>query len=444
MFNTYFGAAQNTNMKVAFSRQINAFGGLNFVFEQLDRLGIPKLLQAQLPVLANQSKYNWKDIFYSFLSIYYCGGDSIEDIKTNLKHNIGSNPFCELPSPDRLLDRLKQLTEPSRLEQTNRGIVDHEISQNQLLSKLNVALLKKLGVFKQKQLVLDYDNTIIYTEKKDSKRTYKKEKGYQPAVATLNVNHVVYVENRNGNTDAKSLQSSTLKAILDLLAANCPCKLDCFRADAASYQFDVVALIKKYAKYFYIGAKRSYVEKYFTAVQNWEETKGSDGEKIWVGSVEYTPFIRQCKENNVALTTYRLVVKRKASKNKQLNCFTNDSFEYTAVITNDFDKTALEIYNFYNQRGSMEKQFDILKNDFGWQHVPFSQLKQNTVFLYFTAMLKNLYPTIITNLSKRFKNIQPNFRMKKFIFRFITMPAKWVRTARQNVLRIYSPIAFKT
>ena len=29
-------------------------------------------------------------------------------------------------------------------------------------------------------------------------------------------------------------------------------------------------------------------------------------------------------------------------------------------------------------------------------------------------------------------------RVKRFVFRFVTVPAKWVRIARQNVLNIYS------
>jgi len=92
----------------------------------------------------------------------------------------------------------------------------------------------------------------------------------------------------------------------------------------------------------------------------------------------------------------------------------------------------------------MEKGFDVLKNDFGWKNLPFSKLEQNTVFLFFTAMCRNLYSYIITSFSKKFKHLKPIFRIKKFIFRFITIPAKWIKKARRWHLRIYSKIAFKT
>ena len=34
--------------------------------------------------------------------------------------------------------------------------------------------------------------------------------------------------------------------------------------------------------------------------------------------------------------------------------------------------------------------------------------------------------------------VEATDRVKSFLFRFIAVPAKWVRTARQNVLNIYS------
>lgn len=37
-----------------------------------------------------------------------------------------------------------------------------------------------------------------------------------------------------------------------------------------------------------------------------------------------------------------------------------------------------------------------------------------------------------------------NRRIKKFIFRFICIPAKWIKHARIKQLRIYGNIAFKT
>ncbi len=44
-------------------------------------------------------------------------------------------------------------------------------------------------------------------------------------------------------------------------------------------------------------------------------------------------------------------------------------------VTFDYDN------QFYNQRGTSERTFDMQNNDFGWEHLPFSFMKENTVFM---------------------------------------------------------------
>jgi len=59
-------------MKIVKNKQtINPFGRINFVFETLDGLGINKILEADLPALSPQCKYQWKDLLYNFWSIYF-------------------------------------------------------------------------------------------------------------------------------------------------------------------------------------------------------------------------------------------------------------------------------------------------------------------------------------------------------------------------------------
>ena len=117
---------------------------------------------------------------------------------------------------------------------------------------------------------------------------------------------------------------------------------------------------------------------------------------------------------------------------------------YNAIITNDWEMTNDEIVNFYNKRGAAEKEFDILKNDFGWNNLPFSKLESNTVFLILTALCRNLYDYIIRAFSTRCKHLASNYRIKKFIFRFICVPAKWIRNAREYKLKIYGDLGFVT
>jgi hypothetical protein len=156
-------------MKLIKSKSLSSFGGINFVFDYLNELNINYMLNQNFPQVAKQSKYSWSDIFYTFMSIYFCGGDCVEDLNTNLKHHFKNNPFLKLTSPDTLLRRFSELSTPTQFCKTKRGIVTHEFCTNKTLLNLNIDILKHLNVFKSRELVLDYDNTIIFNEKSDSK-----------------------------------------------------------------------------------------------------------------------------------------------------------------------------------------------------------------------------------------------------------------------------------
>jgi len=431
-------------MKVQNCNTISAFGGINFVFNYLEEGNYRQLFDKYLPGLAPQSTYSWKDIIYSILSIYLCGGDCVEDLQVHLKAHFQRNPFINLPSSDTVLKRLKELSEDNSHCLTKRGSVEHTYNRNSKLEEFNLALLKKLGAFSKDEIILDYDNTILFTEKSDSKMTYKRNPGYQPGVCTLNEEQVLYIENRNGNSDAKSFQTDTLRRIFTLLKSKGIKKADHFRADAASYQFDVINILAKEVKNFYIGCRNSYIEKYFPLISKWEPMKNTSNEAIEVGEITITPFQQQARRNKMDSQEYRLIVKRKPTDDGQLNLFTQDHYEYRAILTNNTQWSAAEIAQFYNHRGNMEKQFDILKNDFGWNNMPFSILNQNTVFLYITAICRNLYHNIIRYFSEKTKSLKANFRVKKFLFRFIILPAKWINRSRQNYLKVYGKLHFST
>lgn len=423
-------------MKVINSSPISAFGGLNFVFNYLNSLNIDKLLDKVLPELTPQTRYMWSDIFYSHMSIFFCAGNATEDLNHHIKPHLSDNPFVKVPSADRVLARYSELAQGVNTCKTKHGTVLHKYCTNSTLEKLMIEILKKLKVFDSDEITLDYDNTIVFNEKKDSVMTYKKNPGYQPGVCTINERYILDIENRGGNSDAKSFQADTLKRLFELLIREKIRKIDYFRADAASYQYDVITLVESHVNRFYIGCRNDYVEKYYSQITDWQ--KLDDGSGMEVGSIEIQPFVKSFKKDGKQPKTYRLVVKRKPREDKQLNLFTEGAYQYRSILTNDFEKSAIEAVLFYNQRGNMEQEFDILKNDFGWNMMPFSTMEKNLVFMYFTAIFRNLYNSIIGHFSEKVNFIKPTHRIKAFIFRFITLPAKWIRRGRQRMLRIYT------
>lgn len=428
-------------MKILNSKSISPFGGLNFVLAELTNLKFNDLLDQNLPLLPAQSVYRWKDIFYGYLSILFCGGDCAEDISINLKSGLKNNPFYNVPSPDRLLDRLKTLAQPVQQVMERKSTVINEFGLNAPLNELNIKLLKRLSLLKRTGNVLDYDNTFLFTDKSDAKYTYYKKKGYCPGVGIIG-DKVVYVENRNGNCAPHAQQDKTLERIFKLLQEN-KISVDCYRADSASYQFEVINMVNQYTKRFYIRSNmRSNAYQAINDIKDWQ----SIGNGKFRASIGFTPFkeaARKTKQQSL-LQEYRLVVTKEPRRDGQSNLFTNEAFEYSAILTNDYEKNDNEVVGFYDQRGKQEREFDVLKNDFAWNKMPFSNLGQNTVFLIITAMCRNIYSYIICKFSKSFKNLKPKYRIKKFIFRFICIPAKWVVSARTHKLRVYGNVHFKT
>ena len=63
---------------------------------------------------------------------------------------------------------------------------------------------------------------------------------------------------------------------------------------------------------------------------------------------------------------------------------------------------------------------------------------ENAAFLVLMALIRNLYKAVLQRIGVGRFGLKPTSRIKAFVFRFVSVPAKWVRTARRNVLNIYS------
>jgi len=414
------------------------------VIDELDRQGIGPLLSGTLPQLPSQSRYDWRDILYSFWAVYFCGGDCAEDLSGNFRHGLTGIPGLNIPSPDRVLGRMQELSSRKLLCKAQRGNSIHEISCNDALNLLNLRLLKRLNPSGLDTDVLDYDNTVLFTRKADARMTYLKNTGYCPGVGIMG-QHVVYVENRNGNSDAQTLQQDTLQRMFSTLRT-AGIRPKVFRADSASYQFETMTVIDHHVDRLFVRARMSQsTAKAIAVITDWEEVN-IGGETMLRGETMFTPFSeaagRAGKQH--LLREYRLIVTKTPRADGQINVFTGEACNYSPLVTSDMDMERDQVVFFYNARGATEREFDVLKNDFGWNHMPFSKLNSNTVFLLLTAMCRNIYAHIIRCFSKKFNGLRPNFRIKKFIFRFICIPAKWVRHARGYRLRLYGSLDMRT
>gem|GEM_PF-3889418 len=142
--------------------------------------------------------------------------------------------------------------------------------------------------------------------------------------------------------------------------------------------------------------------------------------------------------------THRRVVYRQKNKSGQLNAITGDAYKYFFIITNDEDWTPKQIIEFYNQRGSSEKVFDQLNNNFNSKHLPFSLLHENTVHLILSCITMLIYKWLIKKLSKATSGLlKITDRIKRFRFLFVNrLCFKFIKTGRQLKTKIFLPAGF--
>jgi hypothetical protein len=197
-----------------------------------------------------------------------------------------------------------------------------------------------------------------------------------------------------------------------------------FRSDSAAYQSKVFRLLDKYPdiEYFIKISASKYFNNKVSTIPKWEEVPKYESD---VG----------CKQFLACGKKRRLIAIRKPD-DKAL-----DGYKYSGIITNNSTLTNSEVLYLYNQRGATERNFDDLKNNFNWGRLPFSFLNENTVFLIVSAMSYVIYQSIIKRFSSKLEFVKKSFRLKNFIFNFVTVGSEW---AGQNVLRLYTDKNYQT
>lgn len=263
--------------------------------------------------------------------------------------------------------------------------------------------------------VLDYDNVIIFNNKYDSTWTYKKEKGYQPGVAFIG-KVPVYIEGRSGKSGAIYRMQETLERSLKLLGQH-KVNIKYFRSDAAAYKKSVVELMeRKSLQYFIRAVKTPHLSDVITHdITDWKKVQ-IKGVSYEIGEGRFIPFEQGSPRKKAK--TYRVVVTRVLIKGEYL---------HRSIMTNNERMAPEKVVAFYNQRGAIERNFDDLKNNFNWCRLPFSVLNENTTFLIISAIGNIVYQYLIEQFSGTVDFVRRNFRLKNFIFHFITVSSFWRR-----------------
>jgi len=91
------------------------------------------------------------------------------------------------------------------------------------------------------------------------KRSYKREDGYFPSIASID-NFPVFIEGRNGNSNVKYKQDETLQKTFEILKDG-NIKVRHERMDCGSFTQDVVSVLEANTSFFYITRKFMDIKK---------------------------------------------------------------------------------------------------------------------------------------------------------------------------------------
>ena len=411
-----------------FKTTVNPFSGNSLVNHHFNKSGMSQLIDNELGIRAQYIGYQYSEIFRNLTNVFLSGGDAIEDINTHFREHLKSIPGNNVPSADTVLRAFKELTTENTVYTSESGL-SYNFNINDKLNRLNVRSLKLTKQLKSGGCYdFDYDNQINANNKWDAKKTYKKNKGYFPGIATIGKN-IVGIENRDGNANVKFKQEDTLERFYSLLESE-GITANRSRMDAGSYSKNIIDVVDKHSKLFYIRANKSAdMFRQINDITDWE-TVEINFKNYEVASILFSQFFED--------RNYRLVIMREKSSDSQLNIFTQGTYTYRSILTNDHLSTEKEIIEYYNARGTCEKIFDEMNNDFGWKHLPFSFLNENNSFLVITAMIKNFYNYFISIVAEKFDDINSSTRIKRFIFRFITVAGRWVYQGREWILKLFT------
>ena len=125
------------------SENIQAFGGLNFISNEFNSLGLSQLIDNHLGSRGSFAQFSYSDIIKNYWLLAFAGGDCAEDIQTHLKSELCSTMGTNVCSADTLLRAQKELATSTKTIFSKNNI-ENQINTNDSLNELNIKLLKKI------------------------------------------------------------------------------------------------------------------------------------------------------------------------------------------------------------------------------------------------------------------------------------------------------------
>lgn len=242
--------------------------------------------------------------------------------------------------------------------------------------------------------------------------------------------YLYWLEVRNGSTYSANSCSEVIHAVFSKILDKRIKRYT--RADSAFCNGEFFQACFNARTSFVVRMKENMLAPVLSKVSNWKKAKSVhmyDNRECEIGYTLYYP--------NSTPSVLKVIVLRALKDEKQGTLFTDDKYEYFAVVTNISEQTMKNesVMEFYRKRGNAENYIKELKYGFDLKHFPCQKLTANKVYGVFAAIAYNMmrYTAFLTKLKK------VSFS-KKLRLQLVKLPCEVIKHAGYVTFRYTSHI----
>ncbi len=408
-------------------------GGMDILISHFSKIGIWKKINTHLGNRSPRAEYRNDEVLQTWVINALSGSNRLEHSQSNRLSLLSHPKLNKGISPDTISRVFKSWATDNIYFSKGEGrhknapldkdeylrmppeekLKAHEVNINDKLNDLLIDTVINLGLLEiGKEYILDVDASIIETRVSDSRPHYKRTGvGYCPVFALLG-GVPIYLEARNGNSNAVFRLKTVIKAAVEL-AESRGLKIKFVRSDAAGSVPVTIGYLIKNKINFIIRAHGAF-------------TKNNDGHRPWKEYTGETSHIHSFANSQLKLNDeyVRLLWYNATFKSSRPGSKLDGRKKIFGILTSFEDLNESEIVKLYNQRGGMEQVFSYL-NDLGMKYMPHRELKYNTVFMIVTLISYTFFLYAKKYLGTKLPFVKDNMEPRTFIKAFIEVITKW-------------------